>query len=435
MKPLRTKRAGRAATGLAVASVVMVLVALAAAFAPPLHLIRTSPPAAASTTPTGSTIPSTAADPRSPSRSPSAYFTPRSPARPPPLAYSPRPVKTYLAPSAPQAGEFCPTTDHGLSRLTSNGTTVVCLDNNGWRWEPAPPPSPAPPPGADLPPVNQLVPPLAGVVTTDVPGWDAATSSHAQLAVSYVSMAVPLAPTFLHSVMRVDDGAEPVIEILPTSPGQPVLTLEQIASGSADAWLGALAAQITALGRPVVLSFAPEADGSWYAWSHDPVGFRAAWQHVHQVIGTSWVTWMWQMSATPTFSSATMAAWWPGSGEVDWVGLDGYLYAPGDSFALRFTAALAAVEGLWGGPIIIAETSVAPALDTTTPPPPPAPGSQAAGVNDLFNGVAAYHLLGLIYFDLNVCPPAGCGPYKQDFRIEANPAAVTAYRQAVNGSW
>jgi hypothetical protein len=406
MKPLRTKRAGRAATALAVASVVMVLVALGAAFVPPLHLIRSSPPASAATTPAGTTIPSTAADPHSPARSPSAYFSPRSADRPPPLAYTPSAVspRTYPAPSP--------------------------------RTYPAPPPSPTPPPGADLPPVSQLVPPLAGVVTQDVPGWDAMTASHAQLAVSYVSMAVPLAPTFLHSVMRADDGAEPVIEIVPTSPGQPKLTLEQISGGTADTWLRELAAQIATLGRPVVVSFAPEANGSWYAWSNDAPGFVAAWQHVHQVIGTSWVTWMWQMSATPTFSTSA-SAWWPGSGVVDWVGLDGYLYAPGDSFSLRFTAALGAVERWWSGPVIIAETAVSPALNVATPPPPPAPGSQAAGITDLFNGVAADHLLGLIYFDLNVCPPlpSGCGPFKQDFVLQNNPDAVAAYRQAVSGSW
>ena len=59
----------------------------------------------------------------------------------------------------------------------------------------------------------------------------------------------------------------------------------------------------------------------------------------------------------------------------------------------------------------------------------------AAAVADLFSGVAADHLLGLIYFDLNVCPASGCGPYKQDFRLENSPAALAQFRQSVAGAW
>jgi len=221
-------------------------------------------------------------------------------------------------------------------------------------------------------------------VTTDVPAWDAATASRAQLAVSYVSMAAPLAPSFLHSVMRTDGSAEPVIEITPTAPGQPPLSLAQIAAGQADPWLRAMAAQIASLARPVVISFAPEPNGRWYAWGQQPAAFVQAWDHVHQVIGAGWVTWMWQVSAHNAVAAAN-----------------------------------------WAGPVIIAETAVSPGLGK----------GMAAAVADLFSGVAADHLLGLIYFDLNVCPASGCGPYKQDFRLENSPAALAQFRQSVAGAW
>ena len=59
--------------------------------------------------------------------------------------------------------------------------------------------------------------PLEGVVTSavtgGVAGWNKATQHKADLAVSYVDMARPLAPSFVHSIERRDAGAKPVIEI------------------------------------------------------------------------------------------------------------------------------------------------------------------------------------------------------------------------------
>jgi hypothetical protein len=279
------------------------------------------------------------------------------------------------------------------------------------------------PPASDLPPPVGLTPPVAGVVTADVPGWNAMTQSTAQLAVSYVSMATPLAPSWLHSVLRVDAGAEPVIEITPTAPGQPPLTLAQITAGQADPWLAGLRGQIDTMGRPVVVSFAPEANGTWYAWSGDPAGFTAAWRHVRQVIGTNGVTWMWQVSAHNIGDPATadIGAYWPGAGQVDWAGLDGYYYSPGDNFELRFAHSLAEVGSWWAGPVIVAETAVSPAT-----------GTMAADVADLFAGVAAHHLYGMVYLNLK---PDGGGFYHPDFRLENYPDALAAYVKAVNDPW
>jgi hypothetical protein len=35
-----------------------------------------------------------------------------------------------------EPGEFCSAADHGLTGLAGDGKTIVCLDNDGWRWEP-----------------------------------------------------------------------------------------------------------------------------------------------------------------------------------------------------------------------------------------------------------------------------------------------------------
>jgi hypothetical protein len=34
-------------------------------------------------------------------------------------------------------GEYCRTSDHGVSGVAGNGTSITCKDNNGWRWEPS----------------------------------------------------------------------------------------------------------------------------------------------------------------------------------------------------------------------------------------------------------------------------------------------------------
>jgi len=289
------------------------------------------------------------------------------------------------------------------------------------------------------PPVGQS-PPLEGVVTSDVAGWNQATGTRAELVTSFVSMARPLAGSFVHSAIRVAEGAEPVIELTPTAPGQPADTLAQIAGGAADGWLRGLRAQLTAAARPVVLSFAPEANGTWYAWSGDPGGFGAAWRHVRAVIGTAGVTWMWQVSAHNIGDPATadIGAYWPGAGQVDWVGLDGYYYKPGDTFSLRFAHTITEVRTWWRGPLLIAETAVSPQVGCPSPGPLPcaAPGgaAMAAAVANLFAGIRAAGLLGMVYFDLSVCN-GQCSLYKQDFELQRYPAAVAAYVKAVHQPW
>jgi hypothetical protein len=35
-----------------------------------------------------------------------------------------------------EPGEYCPTADHGMTGVAGDGKTIICEDNNGWRWEP-----------------------------------------------------------------------------------------------------------------------------------------------------------------------------------------------------------------------------------------------------------------------------------------------------------
>jgi hypothetical protein len=54
-----------------------------------------------------------------------------------------------------EPGEFCRDSDHGMTGLAGDGETIICENNDGWRWEPVsataennPPPAPPPPPAA-----------------------------------------------------------------------------------------------------------------------------------------------------------------------------------------------------------------------------------------------------------------------------------------------
>lgn len=35
-----------------------------------------------------------------------------------------------------KSGEFCRSTDHGVTGVNGNGAAIKCEYNNGWRWEP-----------------------------------------------------------------------------------------------------------------------------------------------------------------------------------------------------------------------------------------------------------------------------------------------------------
>ena len=139
-----------------------------------------------------------------------------------------------------------------------------------------------------------------GVASGSIPRFDKATRVRASLAVAYTSMSTPISPHFVSWARLHADGAEPVIEILPRGH-----SLRGIASGSGDRWLRQLRAQIT---TPVVVSFAPEANGPWYTWGNNPRAYITAWRHVHRVLGTQHITWLWQMSSRPSARPSALPA-------------------------------------------------------------------------------------------------------------------------------
>lgn len=187
------------------------------------------------------------------------------------------------------------------------------------------------------------------------------------------------------------EGAVPLVQIQPTG-----VDLASIASGRYDDYLSSYAEAVRAYGRPVVLSFAHEMNGSWYSWGFrrtPPATFVAAWRQVVTVfraVGADNVTWLWTVNIINDTGRGIIpnpAPWWPGNSYVTWVGIDGYYFQSSWRFVPLFGPTIAAVRAVTGDPILISETAAPPN------------SSQPAKVADLFAGVRAYKLLGFVWFD------------------------------------
>jgi mannan endo-1,4-beta-mannosidase len=208
-------------------------------------------------------------------------------------------------------------------------------------------------------------------------------------------------------------GAVTVVQIDPT-----YASIPEIAAGGYDGYLRSYADSVRRFGQPVVIGFGHEMNAPWYTWGYRQVPastFVAAWRHVVTLFrgqGADNVTWLWTLQADEP-GTGPIASWWPGSQYVTWVGIDGYYYRPSDKFNSVFGKTITQVRMLTGKPVLLSETAAGPE------------SGQAAKIADLFAGMRQYGTLGLVWFDI----AQDDGLYHQDWHIEDNPAAATAFRQ------
>lgn len=102
----------------------------------------------------------------------------------------------------------------------------------------------------------------------------------------------------------------------------------QVASGSLDkSVIDPEALRLKAYGKPVFLTFDPEADERT-PQDGTPAQFVAAWRHIHDrfaALGVSNVIWVWTTTGYLGEGNApTIAALYPGDAYVDWIGYDPY---------------------------------------------------------------------------------------------------------------
>jgi cellulose synthase (UDP-forming) len=202
---------------------------------------------------------------------------------------------------------------------------------------------------------------------------------------------------------------------------QPQYSLASIIDGSHDALIRSVATTLREFGRPVLLRFAQEMNGTWYPWTatgkhgfSPPSEYVAAWRHVHDIfaaVGATNVLWVWA-PVTGYFSPRL----YPGNRYVDVLGVSGFnggsilRWAGGwRSFPQIFSSTLRALRRLAPGkPIQISEVASADAG-----------GSKAAWIRQMFSTLEGMpYVTSLVWFN----------DVKQaDWPIESSPGAVAAF--------
>ncbi|MFA6418594.1 MAG: glycosyl hydrolase [Candidatus Margulisiibacteriota bacterium] len=154
---------------------------------------------------------------------------------------------------------------------------------------------------------------------------------------------------------------------------KPPGTLEAISSGQSDAYIRSFLQAAKEWGAPLFLRFGHEMNGNWYPWdgAHNggaagPERYKAAWRHLRAIkteLGADNVTMVFCPNNTnqPAESWNTIAAYYPGDEEVDWVGLDGYNWGESAwcSFDSLFGPAYLELTALSGKPLMIGEFACA----------------------------------------------------------------------------
>jgi Glycosyl hydrolase family 26 len=106
---------------------------------------------------------------------------------------------------------------------------------------------------------------------------------------------------------------------------------ERIAAGDYDAQIRRRARQLRALHKPVLLRwFAEMSNGQDLRDSKSPATFIAAWRRMHDIfasVGAANVRWVWCPGAYD-FISGHAQLFYPGASYVDWIGADGFNWAP-----------------------------------------------------------------------------------------------------------
>jgi mannan endo-1,4-beta-mannosidase len=208
----------------------------------------------------------------------------------------------------------------------------------------------------------------------------------------------------------------PFVQLDPTD-----ASVAAIAAGTYDSWLRTYADSIADFRHAVVIGFGHEMNAPWYSWGYThvpPSTFVAAWRHIVTVFrseGAHNVTWLWTLQADGP-GTGPIASWWPGARYVTWVGIDGYYYRPSDTFDSVFVTTIDQVRAFTSMPILLSETAVGPYA------------GQFNGIQNLFQGMAKYGTLGLVWFD----KAQHGGILHQDWRIEDSLQAEDSFRLGVS---
>ena len=253
---------------------------------------------------------------------------------------------------------------------------------------------------------------FVGIVSYNVPKFDEVCRCSPNVAVHYLPIGGSDDLDVTHSILST--GAIPMLELEPQG-----ISLGAISSGTQDTWLSNYARAVNGLHSPVIMSFAPEANGNWYPWGYShatPDAIIAAWRHVVTIFreaGARNVKWAWIMNVQFP-GSENIRILWPGEDFVDILGIDGYLVRR-LTFSEFFGPTIVAMRTISSDPLLITETAAAPSI------------GKAAALNEIVDGVAQYGLAGFIWFDVIQHGSIS----RQDWSLEHDQAALNLYHNEV----
>lgn len=218
-----------------------------------------------------------------------------------------------------------------------------------------------------------------------------------------------------------NNGAVPMITWEPQTSSEERISLAKIAGGYYDGYLKDAARTAAAWGKPLMIRFGQEMNGSWYPWSpahgNPARSFVRAWRHIVNVFrreGAHNVKWVW----TPyvlTDGDLPFARFYPGDKYVDWAGLNGYNWGgafPWQSFRELFARSYHKLMRITSRPLIVGEVGCGEIG-----------GNKAAWVRAMFRHDVPRmpHIRAIVWFD-DTDP-------KGDLRIDTSGAALSAFRR------
>jgi hypothetical protein len=199
-----------------------------------------------------------------------------------------------------------------------------------------------------------------------------------------------------------------------------------ITNGSQDRIIRSAARRLAKYGRPMLLRWAWEMNGSWFEWDgthngKDPSAYASAYRRIHRIFreeGADNVAFVW----SPNWNSGPDEPWnrmeryYPGDEYVDWVGVSGYDFSA-ESPATLFRH----VVSTYGArkPIVLSETA---AIDHGGE-------SKAKWISALSAYVKRTPSIGaVVWFDTDVQHDS-----EHNFRFDTSEEALAAYRTMVRG--
>jgi mannan endo-1,4-beta-mannosidase len=195
-----------------------------------------------------------------------------------------------------------------------------------------------------------------GVISYNLPIFEQNTRIFPSITAKYFGWGTPF-PT-ADVLANHETGTETLIVLEPSKQN-----MGKLASGKYDSYLKKWATAEKALGLPIILSFAPEANGDWYPWGEGHITaalYKKIFQHVHNVLlkdGAKHITWMWQVDRSSKATEA-LSSIFPGNSFVNVIGLDGQLASKTSTYSSVFGATYGQLRKFTKVPIMLSEIGV-----------------------------------------------------------------------------